>query len=137
HVTRDSVKRWQSAVQRATVLSTCVTRVGNGSESTVLSAISIAGMIAMTQSLAVEWGGRGIRVNAIAPGVFPTESAAARLDPTGAGKLGDDVPMHCTAEVSELANLAVYLMARGSAYVHHATNGIDGGLYRATGGIYG
>ena len=37
----------------------------------------------MTQSLAVEWGGRGIRFNAIAPGLFPTEGMSARLNPQG------------------------------------------------------
>lgn len=136
YVTLECGKRWLAAGQRANVLSTLVTWVWNGSAFTVPSAMSKAGLNAMTQSLAVEWGGRGIRVNAIAPGAFPTESAVARLDPTGSSKPGEDVPMQRAGEMSELANLAVYLMAPGSDYINGETIVIDGGLYPATGGNF-
>ncbi|AKU12388.1 2,4-dienoyl-CoA reductase [Azoarcus sp. CIB] len=136
YVTLECGKRWLAAGRRGNVLSMVVTWVWNGSAFTVPSAMSKAGLNAMTQSLAVEWGGRGIRINAIAPGVFPTESAAARLDPTGAAKPGDDVPMRRVGQMSELANLAVYLMAPGSDYINGETIVIDGGLYPATGGNF-
>lgn len=57
------------------------TWVWNGSPFTVPSGMSKAGRHAMTQSLAVAWAGRGIRFNAIAPGLFPTEGMRARLNP--------------------------------------------------------
>jgi len=135
-VTLECGKRWLAAGQRGNVLSLLVTWVWNGSAFTVPSAMSKAGLNAMTQSLAVEWGGRGIRINAIAPGPFPTESASARLDPTGASKPGDDVPMQRVGRMPELANLAAYLMAPGSEYVNGETIVIDGALYPATGGNF-
>jgi NAD(P)-dependent dehydrogenase (short-subunit alcohol dehydrogenase family) len=136
YVTLECGKRWLAAGVRGNVLSLLVTWVWNGSAFTVPSAMSKAGLNAMTQSLALEWGGRGIRVNAIAPGAFPTESAIARLDPTGTSKPSDDVPMQRVGRMPELANLAVYLMAPGSDYINGETIVIDGGLYQATGGNF-
>src|SRR5436190_1681390 len=91
------------------------------------------GLIKMTMSLAVEWGNRGIRFNAIAPGPFPTEGAWARLSPgqstSGAGKADPTIPLNRVGEMRELANLAVYLLDPGSAYVNGQTIAIDGGGY--------
>lgn len=138
YVTLDCGKRWLKAGQRGSVLSILVTWVWNGSAFTVPSAMSKSGLNAMTQSLAVEWGGRGIRLNAIAPGYFPTESAGARLDPTGAGALeaAENVPLKRNGRMPELANLAIYLMAKGSEYINGETIVIDGGVYPATGGNF-
>lgn len=134
YVTLECGKRWLAAGQRASVLSILVTWIWNGSAFTVPSAMSKAGLHAMTQSLAVEWGGRGIRVNAIAPGFFPTESAKARLDPTGSRDSSDDVPMKRVGRMPELANLVTFLMSPGSEYINGETIVIDGALYPATGG---
>ncbi len=136
YVTLECGKRWLAAGQRASVLSILVTWVWNGSAFTVPSAMSKAGLNAMTQSLAVEWGGRGIRVNAVAPGFFPTESAKARLDPTGSRDSSADVPMKRFGRMSELANLVTFLLAPGSEYINGATIVIDGALYPATGGNF-
>jgi NAD(P)-dependent dehydrogenase (short-subunit alcohol dehydrogenase family) len=99
--------------------------------------MSKAGLNVMTMSLAVEWGNRGIRFNAIAPGPFPTEGAWARLSPgqstSGAGKADPTIPLNRVGEMRELANLAVYLLDPGSAYVNGMTIAIDGGGYLATG----
>lgn len=66
----------------------------------------------MTQALAVERGGRGIRFNAIAPGVFPTEGMSARLSPNGDDSgMSEGNPMRRTGEMPELADLAVYLLS--------------------------
>ena len=71
----------------------------------------------MTKSLAVEWGPHGIRINAIAPGPFPTEGAWARLSPKGA--LDEDsssmssIPTGRVGEMSELQNLATFLWLMG------------------------
>lgn len=130
-------KRWLAASQRASVVSILTTWVWNGSPFVVPSAMSKSGIAAMTQSLAVEWAGRGVRFNAIAPGVFPTEGMAARLMPGEA--LGGDRaenPMNRFGRMPELANLAVYLLHPGSAYVNGQVIAIDGAEYQATGGNF-
>src|SRR6476661_5635454 len=83
YVTHAVGKRWIAAGQKGTVLSVLVTWVHTGSPYVVPSAMSKAGLHVMTKSLAVEWGKYGIRLNAIAPGPFPTEGASKRLRPGG------------------------------------------------------
>ncbi|QUD90052.1 SDR family oxidoreductase [Phenylobacterium montanum] len=133
-MTLDCGKRWLAEGAKGSVLSILTTWVWHGSPFTVPSAMSKAGLNVMTQSLAVEWGNRGIRLNAIAPGPFPTEGAWARLNP-GGSRSGDSTnPMGRVGEMPELANLAVYLLDPGSAYVNGQTIAIDGGAHLATGG---
>jgi len=134
--TLDCGKRWLAERRRASVLSIVVTWVWNGSAFTVPSAMSKAGVHAMTQSLAVEWGGRGIRLNAIAPGVFPTEGMLARLNPGGGELKPENNPLHRAGRMPELANLAVYLMSEQAEYVNGQTIAIDGGQYQADGGNF-
>ena len=76
-----------------------------------------------------EWGGRGIRLNAIAPGPFPTEGAWERLvpDPALEETWRKKIPLGRFGEHAELANLAAYLAADGSAYVNGEVVTIDGG----------
>ena len=136
NMTLDCGKRWLAAGQKASVLSILTTWVWNGSPFTVPSAMSKAGLNAMTQSLAVEWGGRGIRFNAIAPGLFPTEGMSARLNPGGGEHKAEGNPMHRTGRMPELANLAVYLMSPGAEYVNGQTIAIDGANYQANGGNF-
>jgi NAD(P)-dependent dehydrogenase (short-subunit alcohol dehydrogenase family) len=136
-VTLECGKRWIAEGKRASVVSILTTWVWNGSPYTVPSAMSKAGLHAMTQSLAVEWGPHGIRFNAIAPGLFPTEGMTSRLDPTG--KSFDPTarnPMRRSGRMPELANLAVYLLSPGSEYMNGQTIAIDGGEYQATGGNF-
>jgi NAD(P)-dependent dehydrogenase (short-subunit alcohol dehydrogenase family) len=140
-VTLDAGKRWLAEGKHASVVSILTTWVWHGGPFTVPSAMSKAGLNVMTQSLAVEWGGRGIRFNAIAPGPFPTEGAWARLNPgsteatSGAPKKDDPtIPLGRNGEMRELANLAVYLLDPGSAYVNGQTIAIDGGGHLQGGG---
>jgi NAD(P)-dependent dehydrogenase (short-subunit alcohol dehydrogenase family) len=138
-MTLDCGKRWIVEGRRASVISILTTWVWNGSPFTVPSAMSKAGLNAMTQSLAVEWGGKGIRFNAIAPGPFPTEGMSARLNPGRQQDAYADMsanPMGRVGEMKELANLAVYLLAPGSEYVNGQTIAIDGAAYQATGGNF-
>jgi NAD(P)-dependent dehydrogenase (short-subunit alcohol dehydrogenase family) len=136
-VTQECGKRWLKEGKHASVISILTTWVWNGGPFTVPSAMSKAGLNVMTQSLAVEWGNRGIRFNAIAPGPFPTEGAWARLNP-GAGtesvKADPTIPLGRNGEMRELANLAVYLLDPGSAYVNGQTIAIDGGGHLQGGG---
>jgi len=136
-VTLDCGKRWIAEGRKASVVSILTTWVWSGGPFTVPSAMSKAGLNVMTQSLAVEWGPKGIRFNAIAPGPFPTEGMTARLNP-GAGEdaysgiRGN--PMGRVGEMRELANLAVYLLHPLSTYVNGQTIAIDGGAWNAGGG---
>jgi NAD(P)-dependent dehydrogenase (short-subunit alcohol dehydrogenase family) len=138
-VTLDAGKRWLAEGKPASVVSILTTWVWQGGPFTVPSAMSKAGLNVMTQSLAVEWGNRGVRFNAIAPGPFPTEGAWARLNPGGstqAEKKDPMIPLDRVGEMRELANLAVYLLDPGSAYVNGQTIAIDGGGHLRGGGGY-
>jgi NAD(P)-dependent dehydrogenase (short-subunit alcohol dehydrogenase family) len=138
-VTLECGKRWLKEGKHASVVSIITTWVWNGGPFTVPSAMSKAGLNAMTQSLAVEWGNRGIRFNAVAPGPFPTEGMNARLTPGSTGRENDGadptIPLGRNGEMRELANLAVYLLDPGSAYVNGQTIAIDGGGHLRGGGF--
>ncbi|MBL8551722.1 MAG: SDR family oxidoreductase [Hyphomonadaceae bacterium] len=141
-VTLDIGKRWIAEKKKGSVCSILTTWVWNGGPFTVPSAMSKAGLHAMTQSLAVEWGRYGIRFNAIAPGSFPTKGAWERLVPErkmdAAPRGGGDNPslMARVGEMHELCNLAVLLMAPGADYLNGQTIAIDGGQQLAGGGHF-
>lgn len=136
YTTLECGKRWLAEGRKASVVSIVTTWVWNGSPYAVPSAMSKAGLNAMTQSLAVEWGGRGIRFNAIAPGLFPTEGMSARLNPQGGEHKVEGNPMGRNGQMPELANLLVFLMGPGSEYLTGQTIAIDGAQYQATGGNF-
>ncbi len=141
YMTHDIGTRWIKAGARGNVVSILTTWVWNGGPFVVPSAMSKAGLNAMTQSLAVEWGRYGLRFNAIAPGPFPTEGAWARLSPgqgTDAEGARDRTgnPMGRVGEMHELVNLAVFLMGPGAEYVNGQTIAIDGAIYNASGGNF-
>ncbi|NML47250.1 SDR family oxidoreductase [Ramlibacter sp. G-1-2-2] len=136
-VTQQCGKRWLAQGCPGTVVSIVTSWVWNGCAFAVPSAMSKAGVATMTQSLAVEWGGRGIRLNAIAPGLFPTEGMLARLDPNGNtyDPAGTN-PMKRAGQMHELANLAVFLLGPGSEFLNGQTIAIDGAQYQASGGNF-
>ena len=125
-------KYWIENKIKGTVLNIVTTYAWTGSGFVVPSACGKAGVLALTQSLAVEWGKYGIRMNAIAPGPFPTPGAWDRLFPEELRiKFGMDplakVPLKRAGEHHELANLACYLMSEFAAYVNGDVITIDGG----------
>lgn len=123
-------KKWIEQKQAGTVLNIVTTYAWTGSGYVVPSACAKAGVLAMTRSLAVEWAKYKIRLNAIAPGPFPTEGAWSRLLPGDLVKKFDPaklVPVGRVGDHQELANLAAYLMSDYSAYVNGEVVTIDGG----------
>ena len=138
YVTLACGKRWIEGGTHASVISILTTWIWNGGPYTVPSAMSKAGLNIMTKSLAVEWAPHGIRLNAIAPGPFPTKGAWERLNPDVAarGDSGGVNPMGRVGQMLELANLAIFLMADGCDYLTGQTVAIDGGLHLATGGNF-
>jgi len=132
-------KYWIENKIKASVLSIVTTYAWVGSAYVVPSACAKAGVLAMTKSLAVEWGKYGIRFNAIAPGPFPTKGAWDRLFPKEfleALDINSKIPVGRVGEHQELANLAAYLMSEYSAYVNGDVITIDGGEWMQNGGEF-
>ena len=111
------------------MLSILTSYAWTGSAYVVPSAMAKAGVLAMTRSLAVEWGGRGVRLNAIAPGPFPTKGAWERLVPRAdlARKFETNNPLQRVGEHGELANLATFLLSDYAGYINGEVVTIDGG----------
>lgn len=134
YVTHAVGRRWIEGKHKGSVISILVTWVHTGSPYVVPSAMSKAGLHIMTKSLAVEWGRYGIRLNAIAPGPFPTEGASKRLRPGGNFEDSNDInPMRRIGQMPELQNLATFLMADGCEWLTGETIAVDGAGYLANG----
>lgn len=138
YVTNAVGKRWIADGLPGSVVSIVTTWVRTGSPFVVPSAMSKAGVDAMTKSLAIEWGRYGIRLNAIAPGVFPTPGATARLRPDNDPHTREkaDNPTRRLGKMSELGNLATFLMADGCEWLTGETIAIDGGYGHAQGAYF-
>ena len=128
HCTREVGRRLVERKQAGNVLSIVTNYAETGSAFVLPSAVAKAGVLALTRSLAVEWATYGIRVNAIAPGPFPTEGAFSRLLP--GSQMEEEarrrVPSGRFGEHWELANLVAYLMSDASPYLTGDLVTIDG-----------
>ncbi len=121
------------------IVSILATYVWTGSAYVLPSACAKAGVLAMTRSLAVEWGNMGIRLNAIAPGGIPTEGAWSRLM---AGEQAEAearrrVPLGRWGTKEEIANTALFLLSGLSSYQTGDVITMDGGGWLAAGGQFG
>jgi NAD(P)-dependent dehydrogenase (short-subunit alcohol dehydrogenase family) len=124
-------RRWLEEGRKASVLSILATYAWTGCGYVVPSAMAKAGVLAMTQSLAVEWGGRGIRLNGIAPGSFPTEGAWSRLVPRAdlAREIETSSPLGRPGRHEELGNLAAFLLSDQAEYINGECVTIDAGRW--------
>jgi NAD(P)-dependent dehydrogenase (short-subunit alcohol dehydrogenase family) len=122
-------KRWIASQRRGRILNIVATYVQSGSAYVVPSAAAKAGVMALTRSLAVEWGKHNITTVAIAPGPFPTEGAWSRLMPPGpmADMAINRIPLKRVGRHEELANLASYLLSDMAEYINGDCIVIDGG----------
>ncbi len=137
-VTHSVGKRWIAGGHEGAVVSILVTWIWTGSPYVVPSAMSKAGLHVMTESLAVEWGRYGIRLNAIAPGPFPVESTGARLNPgqTLEDRAAGKNPMGRIGRMPELQHLAAFLMADGCEWLTGQTIALDGAGHLAGSGTF-
>jgi len=128
-------RRWIEAAHKGVVLSILSTSTVTGRAFTVPSAMAKSALLAMTRSLAVEWGPRGIRTVAIAPGAFPTPGAAGQLRPAGrdSGWAARN-PLGRVGEHRELADLASFLVSDAAGYINGEMVVQDGGAHLRTSG---
>lgn len=138
YVTHAVGRRWIAEGRKGGVVSIVTTWVATGSPFVVPSAMSKAGVDVMTKSLAVEWARHGVRLNAIAPGIFPTPGATARLRPEDNPHVAErtENPTGRLGELPELANLAAFLLADGCDWLTGQTIAIDGAHSLANGAYF-
>ena len=133
HCTQAFARRWIAQKKPGNVLSITTTYAAAncGSGFVVPSSCAKAGVLAMTTSLAVEWAKYNIRLNAIAPGPFPTEGAWSRLIPSKQFEehSRNSNPMKRFGRHEELTNLAVFLISDMSQYINGECVVIDGGQW--------
>ena len=128
-------KRWIEGRHKGVVLSILSTSTITGRAFTVPSAMAKSAVLAMTKSLAVEWGPKGVRLVAIAPGAFPTEGASGQLRPEGREPgWASRNPLGRAGEHSELANLASFLISDGASYINGEMVVQDGGAHLRSSG---
>ena len=129
YMTLDVGKRWIAEGRGGCVLSILTAYAWTGSAYVVPSAVGKAGVLALTRSLAVEWGPKGIRLNAIAPGPFPTEGAWERLVPNERLEKAwlDKIPLGRVGRHEELADLASFMVSDQAGYMNGELVHLDGG----------
>jgi NAD(P)-dependent dehydrogenase (short-subunit alcohol dehydrogenase family) len=128
-------KRWIEAGHKGVVLSILSTSTITGRAFTVPSAMAKSALLAMTKSLAVEWGPKGIRAVAIAPGAFPTPGASGQLRPEGRDEnWASRNPLGRVGEHRELADLASFLISDSAGYINGEMVVQDGGAHLRSSG---
>jgi NAD(P)-dependent dehydrogenase (short-subunit alcohol dehydrogenase family) len=128
-------KRWIESGHKGVVLSILSTSTITGRAFTVPSAMAKSALLAMTRSLAVEWGPKGVRLVAIAPGAFPTEGATGQLRPEGRDpSWAARNPLGRVGRHSELCDLASFLISDAAAYINGEMVVVDGGAHLRSSG---
>ena len=123
-------RRWIESKHKGVVLSILSTSTITGRAFTVPSAMAKSAILAMTKSLAVEWGPKGIRTVAIAPGAFPTPGASGQLRPEGRDdNWASRNPLGRVGQHRELADLASFLVSDSGGYINGEMVVQDGGAH--------
>lgn len=125
-------RRWLEAERRGAIVNVAATTAWTGFPFAAASAVAKAGVVALTQSLAVEWGARGIRTNAIAPGPLLTGPASAKM--FGPIPIEQQVPVGRAGEPKEVANLVAFLLSDLAGFINGECVAIDGGWWLQQGG---
>jgi NAD(P)-dependent dehydrogenase (short-subunit alcohol dehydrogenase family) len=128
-------RRWIDGKHSGVVLSILSTSTITGRAFTVPSAMAKSAVLAMTKSLAVEWGPKGVRTVAIAPGAFPTPGASGQLRPEGRDESwAQRNPLGRAGEHGELADLASFLISDRAGYINGEMVVQDGGAHLRSSG---
>src|SRR5947199_644708 len=135
YCTLSAGRRWIEGKRKGVVLSILSTSTITGRAFTVPSAMAKSAVLAMTKSLAVEWGPKGVRTVAIAPGAFPTPGASGQLRPEGRDESwAQRNPLGRAGEHGELAGLASFLISDGAGYINGEMVVQDGGAHLRSSG---
>jgi NAD(P)-dependent dehydrogenase (short-subunit alcohol dehydrogenase family) len=120
------------------IVSILANYIWTGSPGTIHSAAAKAGVMSMTQTLAVEWAAHGIRVNAVAPGPIESAGAARQLwsTPDAVDRITNRVPLRRWGTPAEVADAVVFLIAPQSGFITGEILTIDGGA-RLNSGSFG
>ncbi|MDQ0382726.1 SDR family oxidoreductase [Amycolatopsis thermophila] len=124
-------RHWIEAKHPGAILNVVSTHIYSGCPGLAASAASKAAVANLTQTLAVEWGAHGIRVNGLAPGIFPNPTVQAQMHPEESiedayARAAKVVPLGRAGEVWELGRAAVFLCGPDGAYVSGHTLVMDG-----------
>lgn len=138
HCTRAAGRHWIARGATGVVLNIVTTYAWTGTAYLLPSACAKAGVVALTRSLAVEWGRHGIRLNAIAPGPIPTEGAFSRLMPRAdlAEQRARQIPAGRFGAPEELAELAAFLVSDGADWIRGEIVTLDGGEWLRNAGEF-
>jgi NAD(P)-dependent dehydrogenase (short-subunit alcohol dehydrogenase family) len=116
-------------------LNVVATYAWTGMPGVAHSASAKAGVLALTRTLAREWGARGVRANAIAPGPFESDGASPNLwpDEAIAERIREGIPLRRFATAEEIAGQALFLLSPACAYLNGEVLTADGGAWLGTG----
>ena len=117
---------------RGAIVNILATYAWTGMPGVVHSASAKAGVLAMTRTLAAEWGPRGVRVNAVAPGVMLTEGASTNLefaDAEAQERIRRAIPLRRFADLDEVAGGVAYLCSSDAGYINGECLVMDGGAW--------
>jgi NAD(P)-dependent dehydrogenase (short-subunit alcohol dehydrogenase family) len=135
YVSLEAGKRWIAAGRPGTLMYTLAAGAEDGRPFMVPLTVAKGGLITLLRSLAVEWGGKGIRTVGVAPGNFPTPGASAKLQTGRAGDPAREIPLGRVGEHRELADLYAFLMSDLAGFITGEVITIDGGKGLRTNGV--
>jgi len=117
------------------IVSILANYVWTGSPGTIHSAAAKAGVMSMTQTLAVEWAKHKIRVNAVAPGPIESPGAARQLwnSPDAVARITQMVPLKRWGQPSEVADAVAFLVSEHAGFITGEILTIDGGAWLGRG----